>query len=137
MISNVESLKREPPFVATATNGVKLCRTLCACTTSTALRHQIYDTGRGGQLKCRLILIYVVFLVTIIFRFCKKLCHLTYWLKWRFHSAIIGDSIPPLRWMEYFFSRDICRFSIIWVFQFKQTRKNAGRHFKANYAIKW
>ena len=28
-------------------------------------------------------------------RFCTKLRHLTYWLKWRVHSAIIGDSITP------------------------------------------
>ena len=30
---------------------------------------------------------------TTIFRFCTKLRHLTYWLKWRVHSAIIGGSI--------------------------------------------
>ncbi len=59
----------------------------------------------------RLILIYVMFLTNTVFRFCTKLRHLTYWLKWRVHSAIIGGSTcadatrsgghvsPPLRWV--------------------------------------
>ena len=43
----------------------------------------------------RLILIYELFLTNTTFRFRTKLRHLTYWLKWRVHSAIIGDSITP------------------------------------------
>ena len=35
----------------------------------------------------RLILIYVMFLTNTAFRFCTRLRHLTYWLKWRVHSA--------------------------------------------------
>ena len=40
----------------------------------------------------RLILIYVLFLTTTIFRFCTKLRHLCYCNKWRVYSAIIGGS---------------------------------------------
>ena len=42
---------------------------------------------------------YMMFLMNTAFRFCTKLRHLTYWLKWRVHSAIIGGfmAYPPFR----------------------------------------
>ena len=56
--------------------------------------HFVYMLGFCTKLR-RLILIYELFLTNTTFRSRTKLRHLTYWLKWRVHSAIIGDSITP------------------------------------------